>query len=647
LDDRVRGRPEGLIFSRFGARAWARGYSARVRSPLLRLFFFALSTFALTACGSAVDVGDEGTGDTGDEDSSVVADSARTDTGVAPDTRGDTTVPFDTLAPDTLATDTATSDASKDSLVVDTATADTAVDSDPPDTAPVDTGTFDAPSDGGILDCGAVGKAIDPPSTLDPATVGPLSVGHKTFVVPKLDALTSVNVRVTYPTNADGTPHAGKHAWVMFHHAVHGPYPGVIYDKYDGIFDKWASHGFIVFSIDGARVFFPTSAGTSLTWTQQQAVGRMMDQAITYFLDQQTKASFELGCRLDPARLAVAGHSRGGGAALTVPTARTDGATIKGYVGFQPVDPEALCGSSTCAPLPGFDIPELWLDSALDGDVSYPINALQYSRARSWATHVTILGSKHTYTLDTPYPDQGGATATITPDEHKAVCNQYGIAFLRARVRDETPAAADLARIFGAAGMHTTVSSGDVTIRWKPPATDLSYLARFDEAIPGGAGNTVPGDAITNEGGLTLASFETYAASVGGTGERTVSALIKSVQLTWTASGGAMVVPLRAGAFTGKKAITFELEYPDSVSATSGTAPLNLEIVDSDGGKATIDVDTIVGPGWKLRPRRLSIAHLDLTTGLSTVNLTKATSLRFVAKATTTGHAVIDILRIE
>ena len=584
---------------------------------------FALIGLALVACGSGVDPNDDGTGD-GAVDSAFVDDAAGSDTKVGPDARSDS----------------ATSDsAASDSAASDTGLVDSGV-----DTA-VDSGTFDAPSDGGILDCSAVASAIDPPSTIDSSTAGPLSVGHKTYVVPKLDTLTSVNVRVTYPTNPDGTPHPGKHAWVMFHHAVHTP--SVIYDKYDGIFDRWASHGFIIFSIDGARVFFPSGGGgTSLTFPQQQQVGRLMDQAITYFLDQQTHDGFDLACRLDPARLAVAGHSRGGGGALTVPTSRTDGATIKGYVGFQPVDPEALCGAAPCAPIPGFDIPELWLDAALDGDVVYPINALQYSRARSFATHVTILGSKHTYTLDIPTPDQGGATATITPDEHKAVCNQYGIAFLRARVRDATPNPTDLARIFGAAGMHTTVSSGDVTIRWKAPTADPTTFALFDEPIPGGAGKTVPGDAITNEGGLTLASFETYAASISGTSEKTISALIRSVQLTWTASGGAMVVPLEAGALTGKKAITFELEYPDSASATSGTAPLNLELVDSDGGKATIDVDTIVGPGWKLRPRRLSIAYLDLST-VSGVNLTKATAIRFVAKATTTGHAIVDLLRIE
>ena len=614
-----------------------------VRSVLLHGFFLALSgtTFG---CGGSLDPLDDGTAD------SSADDALPTDSGGGPDTRGDGVTAIDSSAPDSTASDSSTTDTSpfdagSDTAPIDTGSLDTGIiDTGPRDGGALDVGDPDAPSDGGILDCSAVGKAIDPPSAIDSATAGPLTVGHKTYVVPRLDALTSVNVRVTYPTNADGTPHAGKHAWVMFHHAVHTP--SVIYDKYDGIFDRWASHGFIVFSIDGARVFFPTSAGTSLTWTQQQTVGRMMDQAITYFLDQQTKATFDLGCRLDPARLAVAGHSRGGGGALTVPTTRTDGATIKGYVGFQPVDPEALCGSAPCAPIPGFDIPELWLDAALDGDVSYPINALQYSRARSFATHVTILGSKHTYTLDIPFPDQGGTTATITPDEHKAVCNQYGIAFLRARVRDETPNAADLSRIFGAAGMSTTVSSGNVTIRWKPPSTDGSYLARFDEAIPGGAGNTVPGDAITSDGSMSLASFETYASSVSGGGEKTVSTLIKSVQLTWTASGGAMIVPLRALALTSKTAIVFELDYPDSTSATSGTAPLNLEIVDSAGGKATIDVDTIVGPGWKLRPRRLSAVYLDLST-VSGVDLTKASSLRFVAKATTSGHVGIDILRIE
>ncbi len=600
----------------------------------------------LFGCGSAAD-------NFNDDDAGVTSDDG-VDSGVGYDAQFDTKPSLDTRpSADVVVDDTGSSSDTGPGTDTGSSTdtgpgTDTAiVDSGTLDTGTLDTGMLDTGMDAPVdapADCSGTPLAIDPSATLDPLKNGPLSVGHKTFVVPKLNTLTSVNVRVTYPTNTDGTPHAGKHAWVMFHHAVHGPYPGVVYDKYDGIFDRWASHGFIVFSIDGARVFFPTASGSGLSWTQQQTVAQMMNEAITYFLDQQKTPTFELACRLDARRLAVSGHSRGGGAALLVPTVRTDGALIKGYVGFQPVDPEALSPPAGYT-IPGFDIPELWLDSALDGDVVYPISALQYSRARSQATHVTILGSKHTYTLDTPFPDQGGTTATITPDEHKAVCNQYGVAFLRARVRDASPDVNDLNRVFGPGGMTTTASSGNVTLRWKTPIASV-YAARFDEATGAGPGKTDAGDAITTEGSVVATSYETYTTSVGGGGEGAIAKLIHSVQLTWGGTLGALVVPLRAGALTSKTAVAFEVANPSTPAVDSGTSQLAVEIVDSLGGKFTIDVDAIVGAGWHLRPHRLSGAYLPLAK-VTGVDLSRATAIRFVPKTGTTGNALLDLVRIE
>src|SRR5439155_264439 len=125
----------------------------------------------------------------------------------------------------------------------------------------------------------------------------------------------------------------------------------------------------------------------------------------------------------------------------------------------------------------------------------------------------TILGSKHTFTLDDgaglATPDQGGATPTITPDEHKAVCNQYAVSFLRMYVRDGVPGASDFDRVFGPGGMSTTASSGNITIRWKLPDADPTYLALFDEATGAGPGNTTFGDAITTSGAMTATSSET------------------------------------------------------------------------------------------------------------------------------------------
>ncbi|GAC1351169.1 MAG: hypothetical protein NVSMB1_01600 [Polyangiales bacterium] len=503
--------------------------------------------------------------------------------------------------------------------------------------------------------CAALSNAIDPKAT-DASTTGPLNVGHSTFTVPNLGPLVNVKVRITYPAKADGiTPDPGKHAWVMFHHAVHcdtTPCTGVVYDEYDGIFDYWASHGFVVLSVDGAKIFFPTPKGSFLGWDQQQTVAKVMSEAITYFLSEQEKADFPLRCLLDPNRVAVSGHSRGGGGALLVPTTRTDAAKIKAYVGFQPVDPEITQGAPLPATVPGFDLPALWLDSALDGDVSYPIIAMQYSHTRASASHVTILGSKHTYTLDKPLPSQGGTPATITPDEHKAVCNFYAVSFLRARLRDESPDPTDLDRIAGPSGMSVpaAVSSGNVTLRWRPVNSSV-YLERFEEALGTTPLKTEGGDAITLEGGMTAVSYETFLTSVPPTGAPewvAVDKLIRAVKLNWGATEAAMNLPLPAGALVGKKAIVFETAWLNSPGVASGDHPMFLELVDSTGAKSSVAIKDAVGTTFTLRPRRPAAAYAPLAK-FTGIDLSKAKTLRLVAKAGAAPKAdiLVGLLRVE
>ena len=582
---------------------------------------------ATVGCGSSVDTADDQADqDAGDD---VVLGDTGHDGGATPDTRD--------AAP-------------TDSGGIDTAIADTA----PPDTAP--------------KDCSGSPLATDPASTLDPLANGPLKAAHLEVTVPALGPLTSVKVKIHYPAGADGvTPDPGRHAWVMFHHAVHGPYPGITYDRYDGIFDRWASHGFVVFSIDGHLIFYPPPVSgvcppdsqpqdggcwSHQSWAQMKVVAGVMDEAITYFVKQQEDAAFPLHCALDASRLAVAGHSRGGGSALLVPTTRTDGTTIKAYVGFQPVNPDITSGApAPPAPIPLYDLPALWLDSGNDGDVTYPITAMLYSNTHFKGTHVTILGSKHTYTLDTPTPDQGGPAATITPDEHKRVTHYYSVPFLRAFVRDAAATSADLDRISGPGGLSVdaSVSTGDATIRWRPPSTYASFLEKFDEALGTTPTTTVAGDPLVLSGGMTATSYETYATSAGGfspTGQA-VSKLLRSVRLNWTTSEGALEVPLPTGALTGKKAIVFETAFLDSPSATSGTHPLWLEVTDTTGAKASVALSDVIPVSWGKRPRRLSECYVALSK-LTGIDVSRARSIRFVARAGTPNHDVlIDLLRVE
>ncbi len=567
----------------------------------------ALAVLFAVGCGSSVDLPDESASDAG----ALATDSGSSSEGGDLDSRG---------AEDTDISDTGgtTTDAGGE------------VASDAPLTA-----------------CSATPVAADPASTLDPGTKGPLPVATKTVTIPKLGPLTDVKVRVTYPTASDGSPHPGKHAWVMFHHAVHGPYPGVVYDDYPTVHGHWASHGLYVFSIDGSRIFFPTTMGTSLTFTQQQTVAGMISDAITYFLEQQEKSSGDFPCRLDPARVAISGHSRGGGATLLVPTTRSDGARIRGLLSFQGVDPGTLTVPDGFV-FPGFDLPALWFDAALDGDVIYPFNALQYGRTRNFGAMVTILGSKHTFTFDeNATPDQGGTPPTITPAEHKAVCVQYSTAFLRGFVRDASMSSGDAERLNGAAALSSTASSGGILYSFRPAKTS-PFIAKFD-GVPGAAlSTTETGDTIVATGSMTAMNYETHATSVASlsSGTKRVSKEVLSVQLQWTTTGGALEIPLTTGALTGKKALVFDLAMPGE-ALTSGTTPLDLEVRDSTGATSTVAIKDYLGSGWFTRPRRLSTVYVPLSR-LTGINTSSATLIRIVAKSgVTAGTALVDSLRGE
>ncbi len=584
--------------------------------------------FVLPACGSTADAfGDPGDETGGDETSVDVGGS---DTG----SPGDGGPKADSLSGDTISA------------------VDGASDTSPPiDTAP--------------KTCADFPLAVDPSSSLDALAEGPLKAAHVEVTVPTLGPLTSVKVKIHYPAGADGvTPDPGRHAWVMFHHAVHGPYPGVTYDRYDGIFDRWASHGIVVFSIDGSLIFWPpppcppdseksgTGCWSHQSWTQMKTVAGVMNEAITYFLKTQEEASFPLHCALDPKRLAVSGHSRGGGSALLVDTARTDGAVVKAYVGFEPVNPDITAGAPTPpAPVPLYDFPALWFDAANDGDVTYPVTAMLYSNTRFTATHVTILGGKHTYTLDTPMPDQGGPAATISPEEQKRVTQYYAVPFLRAYLRDATPTAADLDRVAGPAGLSiaAAVSSGDATVRYRPSNAYASWIEKFDETLGTAPTTTFSGAAITLSGGMIATSYETFSTSASGfsTTGKAVSQLLRSVKLNWGLGEGVMDVPLPSGALAGKKAVVFETAVLDSTSSTSGTHPLWIELGDTTGANKRLLLSSLTPPSWAKRPRRLSTVYVPLSS-FTGVDAGKAKSIRFIAIAGTTNHDVlVDLLRVE
>jgi hypothetical protein len=72
-----------------------------------------------------------------------------------------------------------------------------------------------------------------------------------------------------------------------------------------------------------------------------------------------------------------------------------------------------------------------------------------------------------------------------------------------------------------------------------------------------------------------------------------------------------------------------------------------MELTDSTGATSSLALSTLMPVSWGKRPRRLSGVYIPFTK-FTGVDLTKAKSVRFVAKAGTANHDIlIDLLRLE
>ena len=129
-----------------------------------------------------------------------------------------------------------------------------------------------------------------------------------------------------------------------------GTYGGVVFSpgftatsgSYAGVARRVASHGFVVLVID-----------TNSIYDQPDSRGRQLLDAVDYLTED---ASSTVAARLDESRIAVAGHSMGGGGTLYAADNRT--ADIKAAVALQPWHTDKTW--------PGVDIPTMIVGAELD-----------------------------------------------------------------------------------------------------------------------------------------------------------------------------------------------------------------------------------------------------------------------------------------
>ena len=294
-----------------------------------------------------------------------------------------------------------------------------------------------SPSDDGPYNTGSVELSIDS-----------VTVSRGTY--------TDVAVRVAFPADDLDNPAEGPFPLIVFHHAAHSP--AQIYDDYTELHAHWASHGYVVASVDSS-VNVPISQG----WQNLTDMSTFQLAAMQLMLDESADPDSELYGRVDADRIFVSGHSRGGGASL-ISLWREP--SLAGAICFEQVSPLQTPSQDWEDPDGNGDRlfpsrPILFLAAGDDLDEPWPLPDSAYDQTTGPTVFVTLHGTNHEWTYDEG--TAGGVTSPsdISFEERHALDQAYSTAFL------ERFARADLrfeGALFGEEALSSALSDRGVSV---------------------------------------------------------------------------------------------------------------------------------------------------------------------------------------
>lgn len=281
---------------------------------------------------------------------------------------------------------------------------------------------------------------------------GPFEVASLDEMVDVTSRNTTVRVRVHYP-HRNGAMVEGPLPLVVFHHGAFMADAQLpfIFDRFDHLLKRWASHGFAVATIDAVDLVWSGGRLVNATLPNLTAMSENQRATITHLRARSADPTFPLAGRIDTNRVIVAGHSRGGGASLI--TARTEPSVIGGIL-IKPLDPLTTVGGEKTWNVPLPRKPFLVLIAGKDGDLPYPMVDLLYDRRAGPMSAPTLPGAVHNSSCQT-CPDEPGVAATITREQEWSVTNAYAVAFLKFVMNGELGYGPLL---FGRAGLSTGLS---------------------------------------------------------------------------------------------------------------------------------------------------------------------------------------------
>jgi dienelactone hydrolase len=260
----------------------------------------------------------------------------------------------------------------------------------------------------------APASAPDPPRPRPPL-VAPLPVASAVLPLVDDSRATASSGVILSETRALTTwvwypldPGAGPWPLVVFAHGYEvGPAP------YAALCEAWAAAGYVV----AAPEFPLTDAAVAGEWLDESDIDNQPDD-VRFVIGSLLAADSPLPVRVDPDRLAVAGHSDGGVTAL--------GVAVEPFPGLRAVI------ALSAAPVYGsVDNPPILVVQGDDDDVSgYESGAAVYAAAVAPRYMLTLLGGGHLppFTEGSPYLD---------------TVDRVAVAFLDRYVGDRLPTADD------------------------------------------------------------------------------------------------------------------------------------------------------------------------------------------------------------
>ena len=450
---------------------------------------------------------------------------------------------------------------------------------------------------------------------------------------------TDVAVWVTRP---DGT---GPFPMVAFHHAAH--YPADIYDHYTSLHRHWASHGFIVASVDSSA----NVIGVPQSWQNLSDMSAFQLAAADMMLAESADPTSDLFDAVDPDRVFVSGHSRGGGASLISLWARP---SLMGAVCFEQVSPLQAPNQDWDDPArngnrPFPERPVLIFSAANDLDEAWPLVDSAFDQLTGPSTLVTLHGTNHEYTYDADTPGSYTSSSSISFDERHALDQRWSTAFLRRHAYGEIGWDALL---HGPEGLESDLSTPGVSthsrLRIDTEILVDDFAGDTEENLMGGENTSVALDTDTNAPPYTAGLT---AAGRGGTIAEVIAEWTTARHLTWSDPAGTVSFGLGEPLdLMAQQSVVLRIARdcpPPTAVCETGWVDFDVVLTDAAGARVAVPVTTglgekgIVGRHWSN-----AILPLDAFSGVD-LSSVQTVELDFGALGIEAGDLWIDDLRFE